>query len=70
MDFFSQSTTKECRSVFFFFGGGGGGGCAKKTHNLGPGYDICVKITGNLMKTSIIKAFCHLCSEIWMKISR
>lgn len=58
-----------------FFGGGRGGGstkvgCAKKTHNLGPGYDICVKITGNLMKTSIIKAFCHLCSEIWMKISR
>lgn len=60
---------------FFFFLGGWGEvstkvGCAKKTHNLGPGYDICVKITGNLMKTSIIKAFCHLCSEIWMKISR
>lgn len=70
MDFFSQSTTKEGRSVFLLFFFSTKDGSAKKTHNLGPGYDICVKITGNLIKTGVIKAFCHLCSEIWMKISR
>lgn len=29
-----------------------------------------VKNTGKLIKTGFIKAFCHLCSEIWIKISK